>query len=202
MARKPVLEGGKRDELIAAALELFLAKGYEGVSVRMILDEVGGEVGMFYHYFKSKNEIFTTAVQLYLKKYTNDFAETLRSFENSTDIFEDILGLLKANLAGYGALKHDGFHWSTQLALNEMTVIEIVPSVATLLGNLRAAKKISPPESFTNRELAAYILFGARAILHETPLFELTENALEDKWHKIKEMTMILLCQGKKEVEE
>jgi Bacterial regulatory proteins, tetR family. len=35
MARKAVLIGGKKDELIAAALKLFIANGYENTSVRV-----------------------------------------------------------------------------------------------------------------------------------------------------------------------
>ena len=41
MARKAVLEGGKRDEIIDAATELFFENGYEATSVRMIMDKVG-----------------------------------------------------------------------------------------------------------------------------------------------------------------
>ena len=49
MARKAVLEGGKRDEIIMTAMKLFFEHGYEATSVRMIMNEVGGEIGMFYH---------------------------------------------------------------------------------------------------------------------------------------------------------
>lgn len=200
MARKAILEGGKRDELVEAALVLFLAKGYEGVSVRMILDQVGGEVGMFYHYFESKNEIFNAAVTLYLTRYKDAFAEKLRAFNSSTDIFEDIFSLLSQSLAGYGELKHEGFHWSMQLALNNMTVIQIVPSLADFIGRLREEKRIFPPAYMNNRELAAYLLFGARAILHESPNIELTEEVLGEKWQKVKAMTLLILCPNKKEV--
>ena len=62
MARKPNPEGGKRDEIIAAATELFFTGGFEGTSVRKILGRVGGEVGMFYHYFASKEELFDVVV--------------------------------------------------------------------------------------------------------------------------------------------
>ena len=42
MARKAILEGGKRDEIIAAATTLFFTEGFESTSVRKILDRVGG----------------------------------------------------------------------------------------------------------------------------------------------------------------
>ena len=57
MPRKPIIEGGKREEIAKAALELFLSKGYDGTSVRAIMNQAGGEVGLFYYYFKNKDEI-------------------------------------------------------------------------------------------------------------------------------------------------
>lgn len=62
MKKKTSASGGRREELVRAALELFLARGYEETSVRDILAAVHGEVGMFYHYFKSKDEIFDAAM--------------------------------------------------------------------------------------------------------------------------------------------
>ena len=39
----------RRQELIDVALRLFVERGYESVSVRDILDEIGGTPGMFYY---------------------------------------------------------------------------------------------------------------------------------------------------------
>lgn len=44
MGRKPVLDGGKRDDIAKVALELFLQNGYAGTSVRSIMNQAGGEV--------------------------------------------------------------------------------------------------------------------------------------------------------------
>ena len=67
MPKKAILEGGKRDEIVYAAMQLFFEKGYEATSVRMILDKVHGEVGMFYHYFKSKEELFQKVVERFFQ---------------------------------------------------------------------------------------------------------------------------------------
>ena len=48
----------RKQELIEIAAKLFAEKGYEAVSVRDILDVVGGAPGMFYYYFKSKQDIY------------------------------------------------------------------------------------------------------------------------------------------------
>lgn len=46
-----------KDEIMRAAEELFLSKGYEKTSVADIMEAVGGAKGMFYHCFQSKEEV-------------------------------------------------------------------------------------------------------------------------------------------------
>lgn len=47
----------RKDELLHIAEKLFIEKGYENTSVKDIYTEVNGSFGMFYHHFKSKEEI-------------------------------------------------------------------------------------------------------------------------------------------------
>lgn len=61
----------RKKELIETASKLFEEYGYEKVSVRDILSEVNGAPGMFYYYFKSKEEIFLACMESY-------FAEKLK----------------------------------------------------------------------------------------------------------------------------
>lgn len=193
MPRKKILHGGKKDELIAAALKLFMEHGYESTSIHMILNEVGGEVGMFYHYFSSKQEIFDEAAEMFLQKYASAFGDTLKGCKNTGEIFESILNLLKENLAKYKTLNHKNFHWSTQIALNEMALASIVPFITSVIGELKLSGVIQPSIDCSDRELAAYILYGARAILHEKSMLELSEVELQAKWRRIKELTLRIL---------
>ena len=56
----------RKRELIEIAAKLFAEKGYEAVSVRDILEVVNGAPGMFYYYFRSKQDIYVAAmVQIY-----------------------------------------------------------------------------------------------------------------------------------------
>ena len=77
MARKAILEGGKRDEIIAAATKLFFTEGFENTSVRKILSMVNGEVGMFYHYFASKEELFDVVTDRFFRQYAAEFEEMI-----------------------------------------------------------------------------------------------------------------------------
>ena len=92
MARKPVLEGGKRDELIEAALALFFENGYENTSIRMIAARVGCEVGLFYYYFKNKDEAFEVAIDRFFSKYTGELEALVRRLIPVREIHHTIAG--------------------------------------------------------------------------------------------------------------
>ena len=60
MARKT--DGGKREEIVTAAARLFMTGGFDGTSVREIMNEAGGEAGLFYYYFRNKDEGFDSVL--------------------------------------------------------------------------------------------------------------------------------------------
>lgn len=66
MARKKVTDGGKREQIVAAAMDCFLEKGYDGTSVRSIMKKAGGEIGLFYYYFQNKDDAFDKVLDLFL----------------------------------------------------------------------------------------------------------------------------------------
>ena len=95
MARKPVLEGGKKDELIDAALALFFENGYENTSIRMIANRVGCEVGLFYYYFKNKDEAFSLAMDRFFSRYEGRMEELVSRagrdpYRIMTDVFASL----------------------------------------------------------------------------------------------------------------
>jgi AcrR family transcriptional regulator len=59
----------RRNELIAAAEELFREKGCEETSVSDIVRKVGVAQGTFYYYFNSKDDILDAVLDHYLKDH-------------------------------------------------------------------------------------------------------------------------------------
>ncbi|UUZ83887.1 TetR/AcrR family transcriptional regulator [Paenibacillus sp. P26] len=53
----------RREQIMAAALKVFARRGIIGTKMSMIADAAGISHGLLYHYFKSKEELFTTLVQ-------------------------------------------------------------------------------------------------------------------------------------------
>lgn len=186
MARKPVLEGGKKEELISAALKLFLENGYENTTVRMILGEVGGEVGMFYHYFKSKDELFEAAAGLYFRQYTERFGDIVADASLSPSGQVDrIFRLLKATSETYLSMNQTGgLHWTVELALREKTLEELEPYIAVLLQNAAASGLIPQPD-VPAAELAAFLVHGIAGVVHREEIKKITPEFYEVKKKEI-----------------
>lgn len=83
----------RRQELIEVAGRLFEEKGYEAVSVRDILAEVNGAPGMFYYYFKSKQDIYIAAMEQYI---TVRLERKCKIMEDETVAFEEKLPIVRS----------------------------------------------------------------------------------------------------------
>ena len=60
-----------KENIINAALSLFMHNSYASVSMRDILDKAGLSRGAFYHYFESKEACFKECVKYYLAQVTH-----------------------------------------------------------------------------------------------------------------------------------
>ena len=94
----------RRKELVETAARLFAEKGYESVSVRDILAEVNGAPGMFYYYFKSKQDIYLATMEDYisenLEKKCALMEDTEMSFEERRSLLTEII---VKDIRGYAA---------------------------------------------------------------------------------------------------
>lgn len=89
-SKKPEL---RRQELIDVASALFAERGYEAVSVRDILNVVNGAPGMFYYYFKSKQDIYIAAQEQYI---TQRLERKCKIIEDETVSFDEKLPIFRS----------------------------------------------------------------------------------------------------------
>ncbi len=168
MARKAILEGGKRDDILAAALELFLKNGYEGTSVRMILEQVGGEVGMFYHYFSSKEELFNKALELFMRKQSDYFSFLMIQKSNGITPkirLEQLIECYESGMGEFEKLSEGAVHWSVFDALHDLTLDAMLPALRAMINDiLQAAGNNNAADS---EWLAPFILKGISGLFHE-----------------------------------
>lgn len=93
MSKRNVKEPEERKkELIGIASKLFEKFGYEKVSVRDILAEVNGAPGMFYYYFKSKEDIFLSCMESYFNEKLKNKLEIL---QDRTIDYEERIKILR-----------------------------------------------------------------------------------------------------------
>ena len=76
----------KRELILAAAQEIFFAKGYYNTTSEEIAKRAGVGKGTLYQYFDSKMDIFMEMHRLYIKTYTEKMSELIQddaSFEDN-----------------------------------------------------------------------------------------------------------------------
>ncbi|MCC0631400.1 TetR/AcrR family transcriptional regulator [Clostridioides sp. ZZV15-6388] len=167
MARKPILEGGKREEILDAAIRLFLKYGYESTSVRMILNEVNGEVGMFYHYFNSKQELFDKSLEHFMKKQSENFAQLLIQNEDTLSFYEiinRILDYYEQSISQFHKLVDNKVHWTILYALHGITIKTMLPTIKSFIELVYL--KTENDNVLDLDFLTQYILNGISGLLH------------------------------------
>lgn len=170
--KKRHTETNTKDAILETALNIFLAKGYEGTSIRMILEEANVVTGSFYHFFKSKEDLFEQTVERFLSLYQEQFAaiaaDDTRSFEEQLDLLMDLVG---HNIRLYfGALQADQLHWTVQYALHKRTLQMILPCVEALVKRLLESGIAENPLGLDIHTLSAVVLQGMEGIIHSAPL--------------------------------
>jgi AcrR family transcriptional regulator len=79
-----------RERILQASLELFLERGFDGVSVSDIERAVGlaAGTGSFYRHFRSKDDVFVAAVQRSATGYLEHFLAVLQELDTIEDPVE------------------------------------------------------------------------------------------------------------------
>ncbi|MBF0578338.1 TetR/AcrR family transcriptional regulator [Erysipelotrichaceae bacterium RD49] len=130
-------ENKTKEAILDSALKIFLAKGYEGTSVWMILEDAGVVTGSFYHFFKSKEDVFKNVVERFLIQYQKQFAaiaaDNTHSLIERLDLFMDAIEW-NANRY-FDQLQADQLHWTIQYALHKRTLQALVFRLNDILNN-------------------------------------------------------------------
>lgn len=104
-AREPGKGERTRTSIIACAMQLFYAHGYDGTSFSDIVDASGLARGHIYHYFKTKDDILKAVIEQHLAGYQ----ALLAQWESETNnprarllAFVSMLSYHKLELAHFG----------------------------------------------------------------------------------------------------
>lgn len=70
-----------KEKILSSAMKLMLEKGFNEVSLNHIISDSGVSKGAFYHYFKSKDELFVELFNVYFFNYLDEFYAVLDNGE-------------------------------------------------------------------------------------------------------------------------
>lgn len=73
MARKQKFEGGTKNRIIDVGGQMFLENGFDGTGIRAVMDRVGADVGVFYYYFNTKDDLFNDVLDRLMEPYKPNF---------------------------------------------------------------------------------------------------------------------------------
>lgn len=178
----------RRQELIEIALKQFLENGYEKTSVRSILKEADGEIGMFYHYFKSKNEIYEAALEYYNEDYIAKFTEIVNSAGLSfKEKLNQVFTRLPGSISEYSLMYTEKVNPQIMMVLHSRTLLKMVPLFEQIILDDLEKSTINAPVPNIHL-LSQFILFGMSAIIHDTEV-----NSIEEKFSHIKALLSKML---------
>jgi TetR/AcrR family transcriptional regulator len=123
--------GGVKRTILNKALEMFSAKGYEGVSVNELTEAAGISKPTLYYYFGSKEGVFESVCQSHYARLNALITENAEYRPNPKSYNEDIfLTLTKVTAAYFSFAKENGDFYRIVLANLSMppssAVFEIV----------------------------------------------------------------------------
>ncbi len=167
MPRKPIIEGGKKDEIAQAALELFFTKGFDGTSVRSIMKLAGGEVGLFYYYFENKDAVFDAVLDLFFEHYQKDFTKIVEhGRRNPCRLMEDFFEYMEIKTKEFREKYASQMHRTVRWAIREHTLEIIEPFLQQIVAIQSEYYGITP--AVESNVAALFLTYGVgSSILHE-----------------------------------
>ncbi|HEY8465055.1 MAG TPA: TetR/AcrR family transcriptional regulator [Bacillota bacterium] len=177
----------RRNEIIETAEELFLAKGFEETTVSDIVRQIGVAQGLFYYYFKSKDEV----LDVIIGRYAEEMLKIIQAL--ATDSSLDAATKIRRIFSSMLELSKDKgplVNWFHQKQYEEMhqrlatkMVMKLIPIFAGIIreGMKNGLFKLEEPD-----ETAEILLIGLEYYLNRmvraywgTPEFDLRiKNAI------------------------
>lgn len=137
MPRKQMFEGGTKNKILEVGGRLFFENGFDGTGVRAIMKEVDADVGVFYYYYKNKDELFDDVLDKFFMEYRAGFASVVekaskKPFLALYEFFDYVQLITKEFREKYEGKMHRTVRW----AIREQTLTEMEPYIEKIINIL------------------------------------------------------------------
>lgn len=170
----------RKQEILDTAMEIFSEKGYDKTSISDIAQKMGVAQGLCYRYFKSKEEIFDSAVEHYadmqvaeMKKILLDDSISLKEKLETSPYFMDI----EKNYGSYYRV----FHGDNSRKIHNQLSLKIGEKVSPIVCRVikeEAEKGNVKLDAGDPETLASFLIYGQFGILFRS---DITKEEKEER---------------------
>ena len=128
MPRKQRFEGGTKNRIIAVGGRLFFERGFDGTGIRQIMKAVGADVGGFYYYFKSKDELFDAVLENFFVPIKEGFARIADSVgDDPAATLLEFFRYVRQITVDFREKYEENMHRTVRWAIREQTLTVMEP---------------------------------------------------------------------------
>ena len=107
----------RRLEIMNAAMQLFMEKGYTNTTTQDIVDKVNISRGLLYYHFKNKEDILYCLVEQYSEKLLKDIYQI--TFSKDKSAIEKVRGFIEATIISSERISVEGTELQNTVDLEE-----------------------------------------------------------------------------------
>lgn len=160
---KKEMSGNKKNEIIKAAQKLFFENGYDATSIRSIMRESGGEVALFYYYFKGKDEVFDAVLDEFFQQYREEADRIFEKWKrNPFRMMTEFFTAMLRSADDFGQKYADKLHRTVLWTIRDYSLHIVEPYIKKMIDILveYGAKPVSDTDI-----VSKFILNGVGSII-------------------------------------
>ncbi|WP_410985087.1 TetR/AcrR family transcriptional regulator [Bacillus cereus] len=155
----------RRQELMDIGFELYMKNGMKGFSIKDVVNHAGVATGLFYYYFKSKedfvdeilNDFIVKNIEIIQQILTSNELLVMQKMKNSLDIFWTFV----EKLAPYK--NESSFHTEQHYLLEQKLFMQLRPLIQQVIEDGVKIGTFHTDNSFLT---SGFILYGLSSIAH------------------------------------
>ena len=160
----------RKQEILDTAMLVFMEKGYEAATMRDIAAAMNVVPGLCYRYFESKQVLYDTAIEQYVKDITLPMIELLKEKDGSLDGFLDKMEQLFLQSDGREKYHHF-FHKKENHGLQMLMSVKLCETIEPYMKEkLQEMNEMGITRVGNIPLTASYMLFGAVPVLENDAL--------------------------------